>query len=82
MTSMVGTNDKGFFNFEGGCSAKIIYLSKEAEPEVYETTRRFGTVLENVAIDTQTRRVDQTDDSFTEKYPCLLPADPHPQYRQ
>ncbi len=71
-----GWDDKGVFNFEGGCYAKIINLSKEAEPEIYETTRRFGTVLENVAIDTHTRRVDLADDSFTENTRASYPL-PH-----
>ncbi len=68
-----GWDEKGVFNFEGGCYAKIISLSKEAEPEIYETTRRFGTVLENVAIDTHTRRVDLDDDSFTENTRASYP---------
>ncbi|KAB0667264.1 phosphoenolpyruvate carboxykinase [Oryzomonas japonica] len=68
-----GWDDKGVFNFEGGCYAKIIRLSKEAEPEIYETTRRFGTILENVAIDTQSRRVDLDDDSFTENTRASYP---------
>ena len=46
-----GWGDSGVFNFEGGCYAKVIRLSAEAEPEIYETTRTFGTILENVAID-------------------------------
>src|SRR5512138_1808411 len=68
-----GWDDKGIFNFEGGCYAKIINLSKEAEPEIYETTRRFGTILENVAIDTHTRRVNLDDDSFTENTRASYP---------
>ena len=68
-----GWDDKGIFNFEGGCYAKVINLSKEAEPEIYETTRRFGTVLENVVIDTHTRRVDLDDDSFTENTRASYP---------
>ena len=43
-----GWSDRGVFNFEGGCYAKTIRLSAEAEPQIYATTRRFGTVLENV----------------------------------
>ena len=43
-----GWSDTGVFNFEGGCYAKVIKLSQEAEPQIYETTRRFGTILENV----------------------------------
>lgn len=61
-----GWSDHGVFNFEGGCYAKVIRLSKEAEPEIYETTRRFGTILENVMIDSYTRRVDLDDDTLTE----------------
>jgi phosphoenolpyruvate carboxykinase (ATP) len=68
-----GWDDKGVFNFEGGCYAKIIKLSREAEPEIYETTRRFGTILENVAIDTVSRRVDLEDDSFTENTRASYP---------
>jgi len=61
-----GWDDEGIFNFEGGCYAKLINLSPEAEPEIYETTRKFGTLLENVPMDTKTRRVDLMDDSLTE----------------
>ena len=51
-----GWSDEGVFNFEGGCYAKVIRLSREAEPEIYDCTRRFGTILENVAMDYCTRR--------------------------
>ena len=51
-----GWSDRGVFNFEGGCYAKTIRLSAEAEPQIYATTRRFGTVLENVVVDPETRR--------------------------
>jgi len=61
-----GWDDDGIFNFEGGCYAKLINLSAEAEPEIYGTTRRFGTLLENVALDAQTRRVDLMDARYTE----------------
>ena len=61
-----GWSNKGIFNFEGGCYAKVIRLSPEAEPEIYQATRRFGTVLENVGINTETRRLDLNDDSLTE----------------
>jgi len=57
----IGWTDKGLFNYEGGCYAKMIRLSDEAEPEIYQTTRRFGTVLENVTIDEETRRLDLTE---------------------
>ncbi|MBI5419166.1 MAG: phosphoenolpyruvate carboxykinase (ATP) [Deltaproteobacteria bacterium] len=68
-----GWSDKGVFNFEGGCYAKVIRLSPEAEPEIYETTRRFGTILENVAMDTTTRRLDLADDSLTENTRASYP---------
>jgi phosphoenolpyruvate carboxykinase (ATP) len=61
-----GWSDRGVFNFEGGCYAKVIRLSPEGEPEIYNTTRRFGTILENVAIDTADRRLDLDSDAFTE----------------
>ena len=61
-----GWSDDGVFNFEGGCYAKLIRLSPEGEPEIYATTRQFGTVLENVAINTRTRHVDLDDASLTE----------------
>ena len=60
-----GWGDEGIFNFEGGCYAKVIRLSAEAEPEIYRTTRTFGTVLENVVIDEQ-GVLDLDDDSKTE----------------
>jgi phosphoenolpyruvate carboxykinase (ATP) len=61
-----GWSDTGVFNFEGGCYAKVIKLSKEAEPQIYETTRRFGTVLENVVIDPDLRTLDLDNASLTE----------------
>jgi phosphoenolpyruvate carboxykinase (ATP) len=68
-----GWSDDGVFNFEGGCYAKVIRLSREGEPEIYETTRRFGTVLENVAIDTVTRHVNLEDASLTENTRAAYP---------
>jgi phosphoenolpyruvate carboxykinase (ATP) len=68
-----GWSDNGVFNFEGGCYAKVIRLSKEAEPEIYECTRKFGTILENVAMDPVTRRVDLDDDTFTENSRASYP---------
>jgi phosphoenolpyruvate carboxykinase (ATP) len=68
-----GWSDDGVFNYEGGCYAKVINLSKEAEPEIYETTRKFGTVLENVAMDTTTRRLDLDDDRLTENTRAAYP---------
>ncbi len=61
-----GWGDDGIFNIEGGCYAKTIRLSREAEPEIYDTTRMFGTVLENVVMDPVTRELDLDDDSKTE----------------
>ena len=61
-----GWSARGVFNFEGGCYAKMIRLSEKAEPQIYATTRRFGTVLENVMVDPDTRRMDLDDDSLTE----------------
>jgi phosphoenolpyruvate carboxykinase (ATP) len=68
-----GWSDAGIFNFEGGCYAKTIRLSAEAEPEIYQTTRRFGTVLENVGIDAHTRRIDLDDASLTENTRAAYP---------
>ncbi|MCU0271161.1 MAG: phosphoenolpyruvate carboxykinase (ATP) [Acidimicrobiales bacterium] len=68
-----GWSDNGVFNFEGGCYAKVIRLSRTAEPEIYETTRRFGTVLENVAMDTRTRRLDLDDAVLTENTRAAYP---------
>jgi phosphoenolpyruvate carboxykinase (ATP) len=61
-----GWSARGVFNFEGGCYAKVIKLSREAEPEIYQTTRTFGTILENVAIDPASRAIDLDDQSLTE----------------
>ncbi len=69
-----GWSDDGIFNFEGGCYAKVTQLSKEGEPEIYETTRRFGTLLENVMIDTQTRHIDLDNVSLTENTRASYPV--------
>src|SRR5919106_1600011 len=66
--------DRGVFNFEGGCYAKVIRLSAQAEPEIHETTRRFGTILENVSMDQETRRLDLDDDSLTENTRAAYPV--------
>jgi phosphoenolpyruvate carboxykinase (ATP) len=68
-----GWSDQGIFNFEGGCYAKVIRLSPDGEPEIYATTRMFGTVLENVAIDPETRMLDLDDDSLTENTRAAYP---------
>jgi phosphoenolpyruvate carboxykinase (ATP) len=61
-----GWSDTAVFNFEGGCYAKMINLSADAEPEIFATTRRFGTVLENVVMDPETRALDFNDNSLAE----------------
>ena len=68
-----GWSDNGIFNFEGGCYAKVIRLSEEAEPDIYATTRRFGTILENVVFDTHWRKPDLDDDTFTENTRAAYP---------
>ncbi|MDA8122699.1 MAG: phosphoenolpyruvate carboxykinase (ATP) [Deltaproteobacteria bacterium] len=68
-----GWSDRGVFNFEGGCYAKVIRLSLEAEPEIHRTTGMFGAILENVAMGTSTRRLDLDDDSLTENTRASYP---------
>ncbi|HZG47104.1 MAG TPA: phosphoenolpyruvate carboxykinase [Allosphingosinicella sp.] len=70
-----GWSDTAVFNFEGGCYAKMIRLSPEAEPEIYATTKRFGTVLENVVIDPVTRELDLDDNSLAENTRGAYPID-------
>jgi phosphoenolpyruvate carboxykinase (ATP) len=70
-----GWGPQGVFNFEGGCYAKTIKLSAEAEPEIFATTRRFGTIMENVVIDPNTRMPDFNDGSKTENTRCAYPLD-------
>ncbi|ANT49337.1 phosphoenolpyruvate carboxykinase [Mesorhizobium amorphae] len=69
-----GWGPHGIFNFEGGCYAKTIRLSAEAEPEIFATTRRFGTVLENVVLGAD-RVPDFDDGSLTENTRCAYPLD-------
>ncbi len=68
-----GWGPNGVFNFEGGCYAKVIRLSAEAEPDIYAATRRFGTIIENVPVDEESRRVDLDDDSITENTRAAYP---------
>lgn len=68
-----GWSDRGIFTFEGGCYAKIIRLSPEAEPEIHQATRRFGAILENVAVDTVTRLTDLDDAALTENTRACYP---------
>jgi phosphoenolpyruvate carboxykinase (ATP) len=70
-----GWSDTAVFNFEGGCYAKMIRLSEEAEPEIFATTKRFGTVLENVVIDPVTREIDLEDASLAENSRGSYPID-------
>ncbi len=70
-----GWGDDGLFNFEGGCYAKVIRLSAEAEPEIYATTGRFGTILENVAIDRDGRQLDLDNAALTENTRASYPID-------
>jgi phosphoenolpyruvate carboxykinase (ATP) len=69
-----GWSADGVFNFEGGCYAKTIRLSAEAEPEIFATTRRFGTVLENVVL-SECRIPDLDDATLTENTRCAYPLD-------
>ena len=68
-----GWSDDGIFNIEGGCYAKVIKLSPEGEPDIYATTRRFGTILENVVFDPDTRQLDLDDDQHTENTRASYP---------
>jgi phosphoenolpyruvate carboxykinase (ATP) len=68
-----GWGEYGVFNLEGGCYAKVINLSKEKEPLIYETTRRFGTILENVGLDFRHRRLDLNDAGLTENTRAAYP---------
>ena len=68
-----GWSDEGIFNFENGCYAKVIMLSPTAEPQIYDCTRMFGTILENVIYDPVTRLIDLDDDAFTENTRASYP---------
>mgnify|MGYP001618654700 CR=1 FL=1 len=70
-----GWSEDGVFNFEGGCYAKVIRLSPEAEPEIYACTQRFGTVLENVVYDPVLRKLDLNDDRVTENTRAAYPLE-------
>jgi phosphoenolpyruvate carboxykinase (ATP) len=68
-----GWSEEGVFNFEGGCYAKVINLSASGEPDIYQTTQMFGTVLENVVLDPNSKRVDFADQSITENTRASYP---------
>ena len=70
-----GWGKSGIFNFEGGCYAKAIKLSREAEPEIYATAERFGSVMENVVLDPVTQKPDFDDGSKTENTRIAYPLD-------
>lgn len=68
-----GWSDDGVFNYEGGCYAKVIKLSAEAEPDIYKTTKMFGTILENVVYSIKTRNIDLDDAAKTENTRASYP---------
>ncbi|MEM9097302.1 MAG: phosphoenolpyruvate carboxykinase [Pseudomonadota bacterium] len=68
-----GWTESGIFNFEGGCYAKTINLSPEAEPEIYATCSKFATVIENMVYDPHTKELDYKDDSLTTNMRCAYP---------
>ena len=80
LRSLIGDDEHGWgsdyvFNFEGGCYAKTIRLSPMYEPDIFATTRRFGTILENVDIDPVTRELDLDSERFTENTRAAYPLD-------
>ena len=70
-----GWSDRGTFNFEGGCYAKTIGLDPEAEPEIFATTHRFGTIVENMGYDPETKALDFDDASKTANTRCAYPLE-------
>jgi len=70
-----GWSPDGVFNFEGGCYAKTIRLSPMYEPDIFQTTKRFGTILENVELDPETRELDLDSDRITENTRGAYPLD-------
>ncbi|MSR78013.1 MAG: phosphoenolpyruvate carboxykinase (ATP) [Candidatus Omnitrophica bacterium] len=73
-----GWSDHGIFNFEGGCYAKVIRLSRDGEPEIYATTQKFGTLLENVPIHPKTGEIDLNDEFITENTRASYPISSMP----
>jgi phosphoenolpyruvate carboxykinase (ATP) len=73
-----GWSDRGLFNIEGGCYAKTLNLSAEAEPAIHATTAMFGTVIENMGCDPQTRALDFADASRTQNTRCAYPLEAIP----
>jgi phosphoenolpyruvate carboxykinase (ATP) len=70
-----GWSDRGIFNFEGGCYAKTINLSAEAEPEIFATTTRFGSLIENMVHHPETKALDFADARYTANMRCAYPLD-------
>ena len=70
-----GWSDDGIFNFEGGCYAKVVRLSATAEPFIWQASRAFGTILENVVMDMESREVDFDDESLTENTRAAYPLE-------
>jgi phosphoenolpyruvate carboxykinase (ATP) len=70
-----GWTDDGVFNIEGGCYAKVIRLSEEHEPQIYATTNKFGSILENVVFDPVSRKLDLDDPTHTENTRCSYPLE-------
>lgn len=70
-----GWSDEAVFNYEGGCYAKVIRLSAEAEPEIYQCTSKFGTILENVIFDPGSRNIDLDDETLTENTRASYPLE-------
>jgi phosphoenolpyruvate carboxykinase (ATP) len=70
-----GWDDNGIFNFEGGSYAKVIHLSREGEPDIYEAAHRFGTIVENVVVDEESRLMNLDDASLTENTRASYPID-------
>jgi phosphoenolpyruvate carboxykinase (ATP) len=73
-----GWSDRGLFNFEGGCYAKTLNLCPQAEPAIHATTERFGTIIENMGWDPDTRELDFADSTRTENTRCAYPLDAIP----
>ena len=70
-----GWSDSGTFNFEGGCYAKTLNLSKDFEPEIFATTSKFATIIENMVFDRETKKLDFDNDSLTANMRCAYPLD-------
>lgn len=73
-----GWFEKGVFNFEGGCYAKVIRLNRETEPEIHNASLQFGSILENVELDAETRKIDFDSDKYTENTRSAYPIDALP----